>query len=52
MKNVKTTGQDNMNAELFIADPEIAASIWTHVFTAVWQIIVRRMTYATDDRCY
>ncbi len=37
LKNGKSPGQDNLNSELFKVDPETAASILTHVFTAVWQ---------------
>ena len=36
-KNDKTAGHDNLNAELFKADPELAATILQPLFAAVWE---------------
>ena len=33
----KAPGQDNLNAELFKADPELPARILQTLFTAVWK---------------
>ena len=35
-KNGKSSGQDNLDAELFKADPELAATILQPLFTAIW----------------
>lgn len=37
LKNKKVPGQDNMNAELFKADPELAAKMLLLLFTAIWK---------------
>ena len=37
LKNNKAPGQDNLNAELFKADPELSARILQPLFTAVWE---------------
>ncbi|KAI4885603.1 hypothetical protein NFI96_005381 [Prochilodus magdalenae] len=37
LKNRKAPGQDNLNAELFKADPELATNILQPLFTAVWE---------------
>ena len=37
LKNVKALGQESLNAELFKAEPELAADVLTHVVTAVWR---------------
>ena len=36
LKNGKSPGQDNLDAELFKTDPELAATILQPLFTAVW----------------
>ncbi len=36
-QNDKAPGQDNLNAELFKADPELSARILQPLFTAVWE---------------
>ena len=36
-KNVKALGQENLNAELFKAEPELAADVLAPVFKAVWR---------------
>ena len=33
----KPPGHDNLNAELFKADPELAATILTPLFTKIWE---------------
>ncbi|KAL0170980.1 hypothetical protein M9458_035576, partial [Cirrhinus mrigala] len=35
--NKKAPGQDNLSAELFKADPEIAAKMLLPLFTAIWK---------------
>ncbi|PIK44249.1 putative pendrin-like [Apostichopus japonicus] len=37
LKNGKAPGSDNLNAELFKADPEIAGKILLPLFTAIWE---------------
>ena len=37
LKNGKAPGNDNLNAELFKADPELAATILTPLFTKIWE---------------
>ena len=37
LKNGKSPGQDNLNAELFKTDPELSASILKPLFTAIWE---------------
>ena len=37
LKNGKAPGQDNLNAELFRADPELSASILQPLFKAIWE---------------
>ena len=37
LKNGKAPGQDNLNAELFKADPELAAQILQPLLTAIWE---------------
>lgn len=37
LKNGKSPGQDNLDAELFKADPELAATILQPLFTAIWE---------------
>ena len=37
LKNGKSPGQDNLDAELFKAEPELAADILQPLFTAVWE---------------
>ena len=37
LKNGKAPGHDNLNAELFKADPELAATILTTLFTKIWE---------------
>ena len=37
LKNGKAPGHDNLNAELFKADPELAAPIITSLFTKIWE---------------
>ena len=37
LKNGKAPGHDNLNAELFKADPELAATILTPLFTKIWE---------------
>ena len=37
LKNGKAPGSDNLNAELFKADPELAAKILLPLFTAIWE---------------
>ena len=37
LKNGKAPGHDNLNAELFKADPELAAPIMTSLFTKIWE---------------
>ena len=36
LKNGKAPGQDSLNAELFQADPELAAQVLQPLFTAIW----------------
>ena len=36
LKNGKGPGQDSLNAELFKADPELAAQVLQPLFTAIW----------------
>ena len=36
LKNGKVPGQDSLNAELFKADPELAAQVLQPLFTAIW----------------
>ena len=36
LKNGKAPGQDSLNAELFKADPELAAQVLQPLFTAIW----------------
>ena len=38
LKNGKAPGHDNLNAELFKADPELAATILTTLFTKIWEL--------------
>ena len=37
LKNAKAPGSDNLNAELFKADPELTAKIILPLFTAIWE---------------
>ena len=37
LKNGKAPGQDSLNAELFKADPELAAKALKPLFTAIWK---------------
>ena len=37
LKHGKAPGSDNLNAELFKADPELAAKILLPLFTAIWE---------------
>ena len=37
LKNGKAPGHDNLNAELFKADPELAATILTPLFIKIWE---------------
>ena len=37
LKNGKSPGQDNLNAELFKVDPELAAKILYPLFTIIWE---------------
>ena len=37
LKNGKAPGQDNLNAELFKADPELAAKVLQPLFAAIWE---------------
>ncbi|XP_076105780.1 uncharacterized protein LOC143074119 [Mytilus galloprovincialis] len=37
LKNGKSPGQDNLNAELFKVDPELAAEILQSLFTSIWK---------------
>ncbi|KAG6939596.1 hypothetical protein G0U57_000750, partial [Chelydra serpentina] len=37
LKNGKTPGKDNLNAELFKVNPKLAASILAPLFTSVWE---------------
>ena len=37
LKNGKVPGHDNLNAELFKADPELVATILTPLFTKIWE---------------
>ncbi|XP_066019745.1 uncharacterized protein [Pocillopora verrucosa] len=37
LKNGKAPGHDNLNAELFKADPELAATMLTPLFTKIWE---------------
>ena len=37
LKNGKTPGHDNLNTELFKADPELAATTLQPLFAAVWE---------------
>lgn len=37
LKNGKSPGYDNLDAELFNADPWIADTILQQLFTAVWE---------------
>ena len=37
LKNGKSPGQDNLDAELFKADPELSANIMLPLFTSVWE---------------
>ena len=37
LKNGKSPGRDNLDAELFKADPELAANILQPLFTAIWK---------------
>ncbi|CAG2209128.1 unnamed protein product [Mytilus edulis] len=37
LKNGKSPGQDNLNAELFEVDPELAAEILQSLFTSIWE---------------
>lgn len=37
LKNGKAPGNDNLNAELFKADPGLAATILTPLFTKIWE---------------
>jgi len=37
LKNGKTPGQDNLNAELFKADPEFASKVLQPLFAAIWE---------------
>ena len=37
LKNGKSPGPDNLDAELFKADPELAATIIQPLFTAIWE---------------
>ena len=37
LRNGKAPGHDNLNAELFKADPELAAPIITSLFTKIWE---------------
>ena len=37
LKNGKSPGQDNLDAELFKADPELAADILQPLFTSIWE---------------
>ena len=37
LKNGKSPGQDNLDAELFKADPELSAEILQPLFTAIWE---------------
>ena len=37
LKNGKAPGQDNLNAELFRADPELSASILQPLFEIIWE---------------
>ena len=38
LKNGKTPGQDNLNVELFKADPEFAAQALQPLFAAIWEV--------------
>jgi hypothetical protein len=38
IKNGKTPGQDNLNAELFKVDPELAAEVRQPLFTSIWEV--------------
>ena len=38
LKNGKAPGQDNLNAELFKIDPELASQILQPLFKAIWEI--------------
>ena len=40
LKNGKSPGQDNLNAELFKVDPELAAEILQPLFTSIWEVKV------------
>lgn len=37
LKSGKAPGQDELNAELFKADPELAAEVFVPLFTAIWE---------------
>ena len=37
LKNGKAPGHDNLSAGLFKADPELAATILTPLFTKIWE---------------
>ncbi|CAG2233652.1 unnamed protein product [Mytilus edulis] len=37
LKNGKSPGHDNLNAELFKVDPELAAEILQSLFTSIWE---------------
>ena len=37
LKNGKSPGQDNLNAELFKAEPELAAQVLQPLFTTIWE---------------
>ena len=37
LKNGKAPGHNNLNAELFKADPELAATMLTPLFTKIWE---------------
>ena len=37
LRNGKAPGHDSLNVELFKADPELAATILTPLFTKIWE---------------
>ena len=37
LKNSKAPGHNNLNTELFMADPELAATILQTLFAAIWE---------------
>ena len=37
LKNGKAPGHNNLNAEMFKADPELAATMLTPLFTKIWE---------------